>query len=169
MKTEELVTYCGVYAGTCARWHTSGQFRTLAAMLAELADAHGFQHWMPGSVKEFDYTEFRKGLEFLSRDDTWLVCRTCCKGGDGHDCRIRNCCRERGVDLCFDCEEFPCDLVRDHTQLMDRSREYRRFGKSEWLRQQVKRAAQGFEHHTGKFYECRASTSVPEVRGEDKS
>jgi len=38
---------------------------------------------MPLEVKEFDYAEFRKGLDFFSREDTWLVCREGCKGGGG--------------------------------------------------------------------------------------
>ena len=160
MKTEDLITYCGVYGGTCGRWHGFTQFRRLAALLAEVVDGHGFHHWMPQSVKEFDYEQFRKGLDFFSSDDTWLVCRKCCRGGEGPQCRIRSCCQERGVDLCFDCADFPCDTVRGNSALIERSKHYRKLGRSAWLREQVGLASQGYEHHTGKCYQCSATPPV---------
>ena len=153
MKAEEMITYCGVHGGTCARWHEAATMRKLAAALAEIADGHGFHHWMPGAVKEFDYAAFRKGLEFFARDDTWLLCRKCCRDGGGHPCRIQDCCRGRGVELCFECSDFPCALVKDHTSMMERAREYKRLGREAWLRWQIELAEQGFEHHTGKCYQ----------------
>ncbi len=159
MEDETLVTYCGVHGATCMRWHGFTQFRKLAMSLAEIADGHGFQHWMPQSVREFDYTEFRKGLDFFSKDDTWLICRRCCRGGDGPQCRIRDCCRQRRVDLCFECADFPCDTVKGHSALMERSKRYKKLGRNAWLREQVEFVRLGYEHHTGKCYEC--SATVP--------
>ena len=153
MKDEHLLTYCGVHGATCARWHGSTQFREFAESLGEIADGHGFQHWMPHAVKEFDYAQFRKGLEFFSRDDTWLVCRKCCRGGDGPQCRTRDCCRARGVDVCFECGEFPCDTIGDHSAITERARRYRELGRAAWLREQAELASQGYEHHTGKCYQ----------------
>jgi hypothetical protein len=93
---------------------------------------------MLGSVKEFNYAEFIKGLEFFSKDDTWLVCRKCCKGGDGRpECEIRNCCQERELDICFDCGEFPCDKGKENTRMIERANEHKKLGQDEWLRQQV--------------------------------
>ncbi len=156
MKPEDLITYCGLYDGTCARWCEYSAFRDLAAVLAEWVDAQGFHHWMPDAVKEFDYTGFRKALDFFSRQDTWLVCRRCCKGGDGRpDCPIRICCHHRGLDLCFDCDEFPCDKVKGDARLIERATEYRELGRGEWLRQQVEKAEQGFELHTAQYYQIR--------------
>ena len=152
-----LITYCGVLGRTCARWHGFAQFRELARFLAEIADGHGFQHWMPDAVTEFDYAEFRKGLDFFSNENTWLVCRKCCRGGDGPECRIRDCCRQRGVDLCFECGDFPCDTVKGNPALMQRSKRYTELGRDAWLREQEELASQGYEHHTGKCYRCNAT------------
>jgi len=79
MKPEDLITCCGAYCGTCARWHEYAAMRDAAAVIAEIADGHGFHRWMPRDVRDFDYTEFRKGLEFFSSADTWLVCRQPCR------------------------------------------------------------------------------------------
>ena len=169
MKPEDLITYCGVYGGTCARWCEYTVFRDIATIFAEWVDAQGYQHWMPGWVKEFDYTEFRKALDFFSKKDSWLVCWKCCKGGDGRpDCEIRKCCENHGLDVCFDCDEFPCDKVKEDTKMIERAKEYKKLGKDEWLLQEVEKAERGFELHTGKYYQIWArrylSTQNPDKK-----
>ena len=154
---EDLITYCGVYGGTCARWCDYTEFRDLAALLAEWVDAQGFQHWMPNVMQEFNYGEFREGLEFFSKGDSWPVGHRCCKGGDGNpECEIRKCCREHGLEICFDCDEFPCVKVGEDSRMIERARQYKAQGKLEWLQQQVERANRGFELHTGKYYQVNA-------------
>lgn len=149
-----MITYCGGYGGCCARYLGYTAFRDAAALLAEIADSHGFHHWMPHEVKEFNYAEFRKGLGFFSREDTWLVCKGCCKGGGGGPpgC-VRDCCIKHKVDVCFECSEFPCNKVKDEAAMMEAARKYRELGRDEWLRQHVEKAKHGFEGHTGKYYQ----------------
>ncbi|MCD6263786.1 hypothetical protein DRO56_01900 [Candidatus Bathyarchaeota archaeon] len=153
MEKEDLLTYCGRYGGSCARYRGYTAFRAAAALLAEICDAHGFRYWMPKEVKEFNYDEFRKGLEFFSKEDTWLVCPACCKGGGGGppDC-VRDCCQRHGVDVCFECPEFPCDRVKGDKDMLKRAGEYRRLGREGWLRRAAEKAERGFEFHTGKCY-----------------
>ncbi len=150
---EKLITYCGFYCGCCARHRSFTEFRDAVHIIMELVLAHGFQHWMPEVVKEFDYPEFIKGLDFLSREDSWLICKRGCKGGDGRpDCEIRKCCTEHRIEICFDCKEFPCERIRKDKRILKNAREYKKLGKKEWLRKQVEMAKLGFEFHTGKFY-----------------
>jgi len=68
VREEDLVTYCGGYCGTCARWCGYAKFRDLVVLLAEWVDAQGFQYWLPREMREFDYEEFRKGLDFLRQE-----------------------------------------------------------------------------------------------------
>jgi len=158
MDNENLLTYCGLYGGACARWCGYECFRGMSALLREWLDAQGFQHWMPTESSGFNYDDFRKGLEFFSDSNSWLVCKQCCKGGDGRpDCPVRNCCIERGVEVCFDCDEFPCEKVSDNTEMLERAIEYKMLGKEEWLAQQVDKAEKGFELHTGKYYQMCAT------------
>jgi hypothetical protein len=160
MQPEDLITYCGAFCGTCARCSRYTAFRDAARLLAELADAHGFQHWLPQETKDFDYAEFRKGLDFFANPDSWLVCKRGCRGGQGGPpwC-VRECCREHQVDLCFECAEFPCSKVKENKPMMKRGEEYRKLGRSEWLHRQVEKANQGFEEHTGKYYRVYISGS----------
>lgn len=164
MNPEDLITCCGFYGGTCARFVEYTVFRDLAAILAEIVDAHGFHYWMPESVKEFDYTEFRKTLDFFSKKNTWLVCERCCKD---KGCRIAECCENHGLTICFDCNEFPCDKINglQHVakQVRDNYEEYKKLGKEKWLQHQITKAKQGYELHTEKYYQIWAKKYPPRL------
>ena len=158
MKQEDLLTYCGAYCGTCARCIDYTAFRQAASLLAELADAHGFQHWLAPAVTDFDYAHFRKGLAFFADADSWLVCKRGCRGGDnGPPFCPRECCQKRAVDVCSECAEFPCEGLKPF--IVERADEYRRVGRAEWLRRRAEEASQGFEAHTGKCYRVHVSGS----------
>jgi hypothetical protein len=160
MDVRDLTTYCGGYCGTCARSSEYTAFREAAAVLAELADAHGFAHWLPQLVKGFDYAEFRKGLDFFADPGSWLVCKRGCRQGDGGPpfC-VRQCCREHGVDLCFECVEFPCEKTAAFRDREQAAAEYRELGAAGWLRAQREKASQGHEAHTGKYYRVHRGAS----------
>jgi hypothetical protein len=164
MDVRDLSTYCGGYCGTCARSSEYAAFREAAAVVAELADAHGFAHWLPRLVKGFDYAEFRKGLDFFADSDSWLVCKKGCRQGDGGPpfC-VRDCCREHGVSLCFECADFPCEKTAALRGREQAAAEYRELGAAGWLRRQCERASQGYEAHTGKYYRVHRSYSPSEA------
>jgi hypothetical protein len=163
MVDKNLMTYCGVYGGTCAYYRRHAALRKTASQLTELVDALGFKYWMPERVKDFNYEEFHKGLAFFSDTESWIFCKKCCKDGCGRpDCPMRNCCRERGLDICFDCEEFPCKKVKWDKRALKRAEEYKKLGKDEWWRTQAEKASRGFEHHTDKYYQIRAGKNPPE-------
>lgn len=145
MKPDGLITYCGGFCGTCARCLHYTAFRDAARLLAELTDAHNFQHWLPRETKNFDYAEFRKGLDFFANPESWLVCKRGCRGGQG------------GPPWCG----FPCSRVKENKPMMERGEEYRRLGRSEWLQRQVEKADQGFAGRTGKYYRVCISDSPP--------
>jgi len=162
MKPADLITYCGGYCGLCARWNENAILIRLADVMSELVDSHGYHHWMPFEVKEFDYNEFRKALDFFKKEDSWLVCWKSCRGGDGRpDCEIRNCCRDHDLRLCFDCKEFPCPKVKENAKMIEQASEYRKLGKEEWLRRQIEKAEQKFEAHTEKYYQVYANKHPP--------
>jgi hypothetical protein len=162
MEDKDLITFCGAYCGQCSRFAGFTAFREAAALLAEIADSHGYQYWMPEAAKGFDYAGFRKGLEFFRAPKSSLICQRGCRNGDGRpDCPMRNCCRERQFDGCFDCGDFPCQKVKWDEGALKRARDYGKLGREEWLREQDRKAEQGFELHTGKYYLVRATEHPP--------
>jgi hypothetical protein len=162
MKPEDLICYCGVYGASCARWQGYEPFRKGAELLGKWVDAQGFQHWMPGAMRNFDFNEFRKGLEFFASDSTWLVCHECCIGGEGFtECDIRKCCVERGVDICFECSDFPCPKAQ-RPGMLERAKEYERLGRAKWLEREIERAEKGYELHLGKYVSIHVEDTPPE-------
>ncbi len=154
MKPEDLICYCGVHCKSCARWHENSIFMKLTMLLAELVDGHGFHYWMPDIVEEFNYSEFRKALDFMSKKENWFICKKGCKKGDGNpNCEIRECCQKQKLDVCFDCSKFPCDKVKGNLEMIERAEEYRKRGKEEWFNQQIEKINKGYEHHTKKYYQ----------------
>ena len=93
---------------------------------------------------------------------SWLVCKKGCRGGDGGPpfC-VRECREQHEVDICFDCPEFPCEKTTAYKGIREKAKEYRELGKAEWVRSQLKKANQGYEAHTGKFYRVCRSDSPP--------
>jgi len=39
------------------------------------------------------------------------------------------------------------------SEMIERAKEYRKLGKEEWLHQQIKKAQEGYEGHTKKYYQ----------------
>jgi hypothetical protein len=150
---DAVIAYCGRSCASCARWHERATLAALATDLAELMDAHGFPRQLSGGTSGFDYGEFREGLTALSNPHGPLVCHLGCRNGDGDpSCAIRACCREHGIDLCFDCNEFPCKRVSGNEFIRDAAAEYHELGRDAWLRREMQRAADGYEQRTGKYY-----------------
>ncbi len=53
------------------------------------------------------YSDFKELLSFLSSNN----CKGCRKQ-ECHlfkDCEVRQCYKEKGVEYCYQCEDFPCD------------------------------------------------------------
>lgn len=151
MQPDDLVCYCGVHGTTCASWRENLTFREVASLLLRWCDAQGFPHWMPDTVKEFNFGEFRKGLEFFSNNGSWLVCQKCCRDGGGNpECEIRKCCRGRNLTICFECNDYPC-VKTNRPEIRERGEEYRRLGRQKWIEEQMKKAGRGFEHHLKKY------------------
>lgn len=167
MDNKNLSTYCGGYCGECALFPEFTALRESAALLSELIGIHGLQNWiprawLPEAENRFDFAEFRKGLDFFSDPDSWFICRKCCKDGGGlPECLMRKCCQERGLDICFDCADFPCSKVEWNPNMIKRDTEYKKLGKDRWLREQEKKAKQGFELFADKYYRVWAGENPP--------
>ncbi|HEY5529500.1 MAG TPA: DUF3795 domain-containing protein [Thermoleophilia bacterium] len=97
---------CGVDCDRCT-WYADGRVRREAAQLR--LDLKGFESLAARVAGEHPvlagYPEFQGVLDFLAEGS----CTGCRASGSGLPfCAARICFREKGVDYCFQCDEYPC-------------------------------------------------------------
>ncbi|MBN2411164.1 DUF3795 domain-containing protein [candidate division KSB1 bacterium] len=64
-----------------------------------------------------NYPQFKELLDFLTQGD----CPGCRSGACRYpDCGVIKCYQEKGVDFCFQCDEFPCDKTNFDPDLKQR-------------------------------------------------
>ena len=103
----DLVAYCGLYCGDC--FSHKGKIADLARDLRkELRQA------------KFDRTaEFMSTISFFKNLEDYqqcyevlgtmvrFRCKNACRGGGGPPfCKMRKCCQQKGIDGCWQCDEF---------------------------------------------------------------
>jgi len=134
----ELVSYCGLYCDLCAeRARIPKQAAALRAAMTE----EGWPFWgdtVPG------FAQFWTFLEGLA---SGKGCPGCRAGGGYPGCQIRVCARERDVELCVQCADFPCEhveaLARTYPNLIGDNRRLQTVGLQQWIDEQVERVRRG--------------------------
>lgn len=135
-----LVGYCGLYCGLCAH---RARIPRRARLLKETLHDEGMDSWYKyvPSMKE-TFPVFWKFLRELTKMD--CTCRT---GGGPPDCSIRICAKEKGVDACPLCKEYPCDLINNlaehYVTVIQDGRRLQRIGLKAWVKEQEKRVRRG--------------------------
>ena len=96
---------CGLDCSRCFRFHDS-EIKQLSKKLTELL--YGFEDvaekistWLPQLRK---YPEFKEVLDLLQHGE----CRGCRYDKCIFPCGTQDCFREKGIDFCFQCDEYPC-------------------------------------------------------------
>ena len=110
---KELIAYCGLYCGDC--FGHQGKIADLARDLRKELRKHRFDKTAEtlSEVSFFatfkNYPQCYEVLGALVR----LRCKNTCKGGGGPPfCKMRICCQKKGIDGCWECEEFEtCDKL----------------------------------------------------------
>jgi hypothetical protein len=103
----EGIAYCGLYCGDC--FIHAGKVADLAKDLRK-------------ELREASFDKSAKALSEISFFDVFkgyptcydvlgafvkLRCKlTCRQGGGPPHCKIRNCCRKKGIDGCWQCDDF---------------------------------------------------------------
>jgi len=86
----------------------------------------------------------KKNLE-LSKED--LMCKGCLGPLDVHwspDCKMMLCARERRLEHCFECRDFPCPLtekfandgLESHRRAVEASKRMKEIGLEAWMAEQ---------------------------------
>lgn len=138
----ELVTYCGLYCGLCAQ---RGRIPRQANTLRESMSREGYEFWGPGIQ---GFKEFWEFLQALCEPEK--ACPGCRQGGGPPFCTIRKCARERGVDICVECAEYPCHRVqaiaKGYPTLLADGKRMQELGIEAWVKEQEERAKTGFAY-----------------------
>ncbi len=137
----KYVTYCGLYCRLCANL---ARVPRQASALRETLRKDGWERFGPQLIEGFG--GFWDVLAKLSRTE-----QTCqgCRGGCGDpDCAIRRCARERAIELCPSCPDFPCAhldrLGKRYPNLIADGMRQRQVGLERWLEEQEERCRTGF-------------------------
>lgn len=111
MKKSEVInelSVCGLDCSRCADYENS-EIRSLSSKLSELLNSYtGLARLKAENNPIFKgYQEFVQVLNHFAEG-------TCggCRSNNVKcpiDCHAKACGRERGIEFCFECDEFPCD------------------------------------------------------------
>jgi hypothetical protein len=130
--SEENISYCGLYCGTCGIGSCLVGER--AKKLQEIIEAYNFEDWVPDFFEQadaqivldqaikamgysdedvqalrketeqskFDYAQFKAGLEWFTK----VSCPGCREGGGMPMCPVKVCAQSKSVGGCWACEEM---------------------------------------------------------------
>ncbi|AFM40439.1 hypothetical protein Desaci_1420 [Desulfosporosinus acidiphilus SJ4] len=110
MDTTEAInnlSVCGLDCSRCADYE-NGEIRNLSAKLSDLLK--GYERL--AKMKAENTPNFKGYPEFVSILNHFAKC-TCsgCKSENIQcplDCHAKTCRKERNINFCFECDEFPC-------------------------------------------------------------
>jgi len=112
-KKTDLIGYCGMYCGDCV-----GQTQTVANLAKDLR-AELRRYKFQDTAKDFakipifkEFKDYDKCYNLLGTMMKMRCNKTCRGGGGPPDCKIRICCRNKGIKGCWLCKDFPtCDTL----------------------------------------------------------
>ena len=139
---KRYVSFCGSYCRTCD-WFTGKIRRTFQSAL-DMVEEYGFKKWLDGKV---DIDNFREGLRILADTQIDSGCKAdIAENPEDDRCKIRQCCFRNGFDLCNECTDFPCDLLKSNPGVIkfyciENLIEIKEKGIKPWIDKQL-------EHHT---------------------
>jgi len=96
--------YCGLYCEHCA---VKAKVEPAAKVLYDEMKSAGFEEviaFIPGGE---GFWPFLKGMV----EDG--ICVSCRDGSGNPGCAVRLCAKERDVEMCAFCEDYPCDKIAD--------------------------------------------------------
>ena len=138
---KSYICYCGLYCENCA---VMAKVAPAAKTLYEEMRKAGFEeiiHLIPGGD---DFWPFLKGM---AEDG---VCVSCKDGSGNPGCAVRICAREKGVEACALCEEYPCErfeaFFEGYPILKQDNALLREQGMDAWARLQDERRKNGFTY-----------------------
>jgi hypothetical protein len=114
----EVIAPCGLYCGKCLAYPDSPISRLSRQLKEELGGFASIAARFASMDPAFNgFPEFERILDRFARGGC-----SGCRTGEclfAH-CLVKECVRERSVDFCFQCTEFPCDRTNFPPNLRER-------------------------------------------------
>ena len=131
--------YCGLYCENCA---VMAKITPAAKVLYNEMKTAGFEeiiHLIPGGDGFWPF------LKDMAENGT---CTSCREGSGNPGCTIRICAKEKGIEMCAECENYPCEhfteLMKGCPIVKLDNELYREKGREAWAKLQDERVADGF-------------------------
>lgn len=113
-------TYCGLYCGACPVLQ---------------ANERGDEEWIAATAVEWKRKPDDLRCHGCKSEVTAAFCT---------DCGMRLCAREKGLEFCSECTEYPCEKVTNfrnddashHSVILTNLKRIKEIGKEKWLAEQ---------------------------------
>lgn len=144
-KPIDYLCYCGLYCKMCSLIAIMpNEDRALLNTMKE----DGWEVFGRYEYKGFE--TFWAILSKLSKTDTTSLL---CRGGCGDPgCQIRKCARQKKLDVCAFCEEYPCSRLQELSNaypfVLQNNDRIKEIGLEKWLVEQEHLVAKGINHRT---------------------
>ena len=135
---KKYACYCGLYCENCA---VKVKVEPAAKVLYEEMKKLGFEEIMPF------FPDGEKFWSFLKSMSIEGVCISCKAGSGNPACKVRECAKEKNVEMCALCKSYPCGFLTDffegYTSLKHDNSVLREKGWNAWENLQDERHATG--------------------------
>jgi hypothetical protein len=104
---KELTAYCGLYCGDCYIYQ--GKIADLARDLRKEFRQAKFDERAEKMAANSFFAAFKYYTQCYELLGTMVKfrCKRACRGGGGPPvCKIRECCRKKGIEGCWECSDF---------------------------------------------------------------
>ena len=158
-EAKKLIGYCGIYCGSCGMYR-GRIYAKIAQEFLEVIKAAGYPEELTINTKgikpDFDFNEFLKGVKYFCKEDSGAYCQETCKQGGGVPCKHRLCVKERGLEICYECNDFPCDhfswTLKESPEKRKDFERFKKLGFEGWIRFHAERADRRYNNATRKCY-----------------
>ena len=141
----KYICYCGLYCGNCA---VKAKVEPASKTLYEEMKKAGFEeiiHFIPNGDT---FWTFLKGMAVDG------VCVSCKNGSGNPACAVRACAKEKNIEACALCADYPCDkferFFEGYPILKHDNAVLREQGLEAWAKLQDERQAKGFTYKDNK-------------------
>ena len=138
---KKFICYCGLYCENCP---VKAKVEPAAKHLYDEMKKAGFESFInqiPGSEGFWPF------LTQLAENG---MCISCQDGSGNPNCEVRNCAKEKGIDICAQCDSYPCEkfnaFFEGYSVLKNDNEFFRTKGIDEWAKLQDERRLRGFTY-----------------------